>query len=338
MSDFNGLEGEHATFYTGKPIDVSHFEPNPWNPMPLETASFPKDLVTSNPAASDGMNNADDHMRMIKACLKNALAGVNAALTRAVASTFALQMPSGTAADPSYSFSDETTLGFTREAAGTVRLVGGQLKNGAPLGSVHMFLAEPAGLGKGGSATVGNGPVGIGWDYLELDGSTWDTAAFPRLAQHLGVVTSTFTLIDMKNAGRFPRSRTATVPVLTVQASQNKTHVHAVSITSGNVSNDHTHTFSGTTSSMNRNNPHTHTTNAPANSGLANTGASNFALPQYANTAIINAADINHEHAFSGTTSGISSDHTHLVSGNTASEGGSEARPEALSFVFCIKT
>ena len=49
--------------------------------MPLETAIFVSDLVTSNPAASDGMNNADDHMRMIKAVLKTDFPSISGAVT-----------------------------------------------------------------------------------------------------------------------------------------------------------------------------------------------------------------------------------------------------------------
>jgi microcystin-dependent protein len=49
--------------------------------MPLESATHISDLVTSNPAASDGMNNADDHMRMIKAVLKNDFPNISGAIT-----------------------------------------------------------------------------------------------------------------------------------------------------------------------------------------------------------------------------------------------------------------
>jgi hypothetical protein len=37
--------------------------------MPLETATYIDDLVATNPAASDGLSQADDHMRLIKATL-----------------------------------------------------------------------------------------------------------------------------------------------------------------------------------------------------------------------------------------------------------------------------
>lgn len=49
--------------------------------MPLESATHISDLVTSNPAASDGMNNADDHMRMIKAVLKTDFPSISGPIT-----------------------------------------------------------------------------------------------------------------------------------------------------------------------------------------------------------------------------------------------------------------
>jgi microcystin-dependent protein len=49
--------------------------------LPLETATYISDLVTSNPAASDGMNNADDHMRLTKAALKNTFPSITGAVT-----------------------------------------------------------------------------------------------------------------------------------------------------------------------------------------------------------------------------------------------------------------
>jgi hypothetical protein len=280
------------------------------------------------------MNNADDHMRMIKACLKNALTGVNAALTRAVAATFALQMPSGTAADPSYSFSDETTLGFYRAAAGKMAIAGQLTGNGsAEAGSLHMFLVEPTGLGKGG--------VGTGHRYLELDGSTWANSSFPDLATHLGQGGTSFTLPDAKTTGRFPRSRTATVAAGTAQASQNKTHTHPVVGNTGGLNNaiDHLHSGSGTTGTDYPDHSHGYDRGVVPSSS---TGGGAFGVVGTNAAANTGGASARHQHAFSFTTGGAdrSLEHTHPV--NITSAGGSadgaEARPEALSFVFCIKT
>jgi microcystin-dependent protein len=79
--------------------------------MPLETGIYLADLVPSNPAASDGLNNADDHMRLIKGVLKNtfpaftsvALGASQAQLDAAVAAvagTMAFPFKPGTVALP----------------------------------------------------------------------------------------------------------------------------------------------------------------------------------------------------------------------------------------------
>ena len=49
--------------------------------MGLETGTFIDDLVTSNPAATDGLSQADDHLRLIKTVVKNTFPNVDAAVT-----------------------------------------------------------------------------------------------------------------------------------------------------------------------------------------------------------------------------------------------------------------
>ncbi len=50
--------------------------------MPLETASHISDLTVTNPASNDPTNAGDDHIRLIKAVLKNTFPGLNAPVTR----------------------------------------------------------------------------------------------------------------------------------------------------------------------------------------------------------------------------------------------------------------
>jgi hypothetical protein len=47
--------------------------------MPLESATYISDLNISNPANSDGLNQADDHMRLIKSTLKSTFPNFTAA-------------------------------------------------------------------------------------------------------------------------------------------------------------------------------------------------------------------------------------------------------------------
>lgn len=113
-------------------------------------------------------------------------------------------------------------------------------------------------------------------------------------------------------------------------------HLHAVSITSGLVSADHTHSFSATTSS---DGSHQHGeriadsvgTNAPnghpwQSSGTAGTGGRALAVAQSiefaATPQLLTDSAGAHTHTVSGTSGGISANHSHLVSGNTGNTGG----------------
>lgn len=297
--------------------------------MPLETATNVSDLVTSNPAASDPLSNADDHLRLIKAVLKTTLAHTGP-LTN---SDNQIIPAAGTAAKPAYSFASEPTLGFYRPSAGVIRVVGGRLAGGPEPSTVQMFMTPPASLGTATAHT--------GREWLELNGATYNTADYPALASKLGVVGSTFTLPDMYTTGRFPRSRTASVAELTTQANTVGPHTHPdVTPTTAAETQEHTHNFSGTTGGMNRNDPHTHSVSpgevyhSGTGSGLG--GGGSFGL----DVAIsLGSTSVAHEHSFSGTTSGRSATHNHAVTVSTpANIGTTETRPEALSFVFAVKT
>lgn len=308
--------------------------------MPLETGTLISDLIVTNPAHADGLNQADAHIRLLKAALKNTFPNINSAVSLTDEQLNAL-LTGFTAADgsntaPTHNFASEPTLGLYRPSTGHLGFTGRLVGNGASRpGAVHLFLVEPSSLGKGGTGT--------GFEFLELDGSTWNISAFPDLALALGVTTgTTFTLPAMTDTGRFPRSRTSSVAAGTAQANQNKTHTHTGSGTTSGESADHSHTFSGTTGGMNASNPHSH----PISPGDAyRAGASGSGLGGGGSFGIdtglsIGATDINHGHAFSGTTSGSSADHSHTYSFTTSagSADGAEARPEALTFIFAVKT
>ena len=49
--------------------------------MPLETATYISDLDSANPAATDQIRQADDHLRLIKQVLKNTFPNLNGAMT-----------------------------------------------------------------------------------------------------------------------------------------------------------------------------------------------------------------------------------------------------------------
>jgi hypothetical protein len=49
--------------------------------MALETGTYISDLVTANPAVGDASNQGDDHLRLIKTCIKNTFTGLTGPVT-----------------------------------------------------------------------------------------------------------------------------------------------------------------------------------------------------------------------------------------------------------------
>jgi len=50
--------------------------------MPLESASFISDLNSANPQSTDSVAQADDHIRLTKAAVKNTFPNVTGAVTK----------------------------------------------------------------------------------------------------------------------------------------------------------------------------------------------------------------------------------------------------------------
>lgn len=113
-------------------------------------------------------------------------------------------------------------------------------------------------------------------------------------------------------------------------------HLHGVSITSGTVSADHTHSF---TTSSDGSHTHTIADGATYGIGVPAGGANYFGAGGNAVNLLTTASAGAHTH--SGTTGGISANHTHSVSGNTGNTGGGGGHSHTLSnmnlkFVDCI--
>lgn len=101
--------------------------------MPLETATYISDLNVANPAHTDGLNQDDSHMRLVKSTLKNtfpnftaaALASTQAQIDAAVAATSAtgtLALAAGTAALPTYAFTGELNSGLYKSGTHEVSM------------------------------------------------------------------------------------------------------------------------------------------------------------------------------------------------------------------------
>lgn len=303
--------------------------------MPLETGTYITDLVTTNPAHSDGLNNGDAHIRLIKAALKATLPNANAPITATPAALSAVGT-AGSSGAPSVNFGG-TTEGFYKSATGQTSIVGQLIGNGAlRTGAIEPALFPLPNSKSGGDATATK------YEYLELDGGTYLAATYPELyaaGVAAGYWTSgltSFTLPNVKDTGRFLRSRTASVAALTAQSNQNLSHVHT-----GTTDTQGAHAHNISITSGTESVPHTHS--MTPNYGLASTGGGLQSNPFLVNTSgsqgtttvTTGTASASHTHSVVGTTDTQGS-HAHNLS--IAASGGTEARPEALTVYMYVKT
>jgi microcystin-dependent protein len=295
--------------------------------MPLETGSYISDLDANNPSPTDVASQGDDHIRLIKSVLKNTFPNLNGAVSAtdedmsSVASG-AIEVSSvnfGKAATP------DSGSGFSSTAVGKVAATGRWAGNGfVPVGALVDFPKVPSGLGT---------------DWLECDGSILNISAFPDLGAFLGSTfggdgTTTFGLPNLKDTGRFRRSRTATLAAGTYQANVFKTHNHTGSTTS---TGTHNH-------AVDINDPQHHHATADPSYGPLLVGEGIGGAIENASGPTSPNADLKNlitGPASTGITASIaiSGGHSHGISTDANSDGGStETRPEAFVVVTCIKT
>lgn len=272
--------------------------------MALETASFINGLVASNPAGTDNEAQGADHLRLIKAVLLATFPNLTGAMTATQAALNVIQ---------------------TNSAGTALR------SNGAiPVGSAHWFFHGP------GTSIMASGGTATGTEqYIECDGASYATSLFPDLAASGQVVVSggNFTVPLMTDTGRFMRSRSISLGYSpgAVQSNQNAAHTHTLT--------DPGHTHANTLTDPG----HTHTITDP---GHAHSITMSF--PNGASGGPVQVAEAvnnyNTNTAFTGitnvaATTGVSINNVSHTTGITmASQGGSEARPEALVAICCIKT
>lgn len=176
----------------------------------------------------------------------------------------------------------------------------------------------------GTSAGASNGHTHTG------AGTTSAMSANAAHTHQLGAAQGAF-IVSVNNGGGASQGNlvntSATVTAGLTTSSTNTDHTHTYSFTTSDVSADHTHTFTSGIQST----THTHT---------------------YSFTT--GGVSANHTHTYSFTTSGVSVDHTHTYSFTTAAQSllhthtysfttstgsadGTEARPESLVGVLCIR-
>ena len=306
--------------------------------MPVESATYINDLNTANPAATDALSQGDDHLRLLKAVLKTSFTGITGAVTatHTQLNQLALRtlgLADGAATTPSLYFDSETTLGFYRASSRHLSLSQDKRLNGngaLPTGALVHFAKVPSNMTSGGAATATPNRV----EWIECDGSVYNISDFPDLGAFLGSTyggngTTTFGVPNTYDTGRFLRSRTASVTLGTSQSNQNAAHTHAAGTLAADSGGAHTHT--GTTASSGA---HSHTVYGQTSTAIGGAGGW-FTQSTTGDQNKTTSTDGAHTHTFTTDSGGA---HTHTISGSTASSGGTEARPEALVTVLCVKT
>ena len=176
---------------------------------------------------------------------------------------------------------------------------------------------------------------------IECDATAYKRASlvdlFARIGTTFGSTDSTnFKVPPGTDTGRYLRSRTSGLTVGTTQSSQNKSHTHSGSGTTAGRSAGHVHSGSGTTGTQNADHAHS---GAITGSTPSTSGGGSFTVVGTLVSGLTNPNNANHGHAFSVTTGGESADHAHAfsVTTGTGSADGSEARPESLVALMCIR-
>jgi microcystin-dependent protein len=271
--------------------------------MPLETATYISELVVTNPANSDGLNQADDHMRLIKAAVKSTFPNFTAAaLSATQAQIDAVVDQTVSAIQP----------GFIMDYAGTSAPTGWLECNGAAVSrTTYAALYDKIGT------TWGAG-----------DGST--TFNLPPDRYRVGKNTAAAAVGTLQASQN--KSHTHTGSGTTSNADADHTHTQQGTFVSGteNQSLSHTHGVTGGTI-------------GGAAVGQLAGGTFDPTIVRGATNISISAGGPsahNHNVTISGQTGGASASHGHPYSFTTSvgSADGTEARPLTAVYITCIKT
>lgn len=167
--------------------------------MALETATYIDGLVATNPAASDAISSADDHLRLIKSTIQATFPNITGPVTLAQGEFAPLASPAltGTPTAPTADPGTETTQ------VATTAFVTAALQAVYPVGSIYTNAANATNpgtlLGFGTWAAFGAGRVMVGFnagdplfDVAEETGGSKDAI----VVSHTHTATSTSTVTD----------------------------------------------------------------------------------------------------------------------------------------------
>jgi microcystin-dependent protein len=278
--------------------------------MPLETASYPPDLVSSNPAPTDPTNQGDDHIRLLKSVVKNTLAGVNGVITRAIGSSFGFLAGPGSLASPSYAFSSNAALGLYDAGGGVLGATGAFLAANAISGSSLNSNTSVSGATGAFSGNVAAGSF-----------STTGSASFGAVSGTNGTfsgVVNAASFVGALPAGAIMDFAGPTAPAGWAACDGQSLSTTTYAQLFANIG----YTWGGSGAAFNAPNLisrfRRHRDNATLSSvvGTLQSPVNLAHTHTYSGTSA--AANTGHTHTFSGTSSGQSNGHTHTYSGGTS--------------------
>lgn len=270
--------------------------------MPLETATYISELVVTNPANSDGLNQADDHMRLIKGAVKATFPNFTAA---ALQSTQA-QIDAAVAAVVTHL--GYVKPGFVMDFAGTAVPAGWLECDGSAVSRTtyaDLFTAIGTTWGVGNGTTTFNLPPDRYRRGRTAAGAAVGTLQADQNKAHTHGVTGAPSAGTLATASAGDHYHAAGIN------DPGHNHSYSVSALGQGTGTSPSYFYSGITSG----------TTGNAFTGVRVTSANGLDT-----TASAGA----HSHSITGAP-GVGT----LA---TASDGGTEGRPASATFITCIKT
>lgn len=194
--------------------------------MGLETATYISQLVVTNPVHTDGLNQGDGHLRLVKATLQGTFpnftaaplnssqAQIDSAVQLLTGAGGVAAFPAGTAAAPSISFNGDPDSGFYKTAEDQVALSLAGFEQ-ALFTSTQFTFAQPVNCSStvfaGGAYSGGTGQIAMagaiwmyqgpsaptGWAWM--NGQIVSASANPILAAIYGSTGGNVTLPDWRD-------------------------------------------------------------------------------------------------------------------------------------------
>ena len=144
--------------------------------MPLEVASYINGLVSTNPVSTDGLSQADDHLRLIKATIKNTFPNITSVVTASHAELNKLDGFTGTYLDLNYA-RDLRSTGVTNTEFdyldGVTSNIQTQLNTlTTSVGNINTDLVNDTSPQLGGNLDTNSKRIVFGSWYIQTNGTS----------------------------------------------------------------------------------------------------------------------------------------------------------------------